>query len=1091
MFVSFDLFTFIAWLFLSTFIPGALLSFSIFRKEFNFTEKLLTGFALGFVILPLVPFLLYFFLDIEFSYTIAIASVGLLYLLGFVFFVHSKAYERLLPSEGFKVELSTELAIQAFLALLLIITYLVRIGSYSPIFQELDPYFYTYPATQILVDGYNPPDDQTAWYPEIPENPQEKVSHRLIPPLSYLQATWYALYTGGAGYDNMLLALIASMYPPIAALLAVFFIYLLVSSVTKKEWGLIAAALASFVPVFVYKLAAGEQEVQPYAFFALFFFYSMFVLSLQRKNIRIPSPGDLSFGEDFKYPVLAGLAFAALALGSFSQVLAVTSLILFIVLHSVVLFLREDDGKELHHLILASSMMFIIGPFFFSAIIKPVFESGSPSFTLAIGLLSAIAFSCILYVLKTMEFPFPIVWAYTALIAIPVLLLLAANILSLDSLFATVIGAVPLVFLLAGIFYLVPLYIMKDRRKQARLLGALVLAGLLVYMFTPVGGLIKEQGKAGFETAQFNKPLDRTIAEQGVAATTFSGQIGFIAESFFIPPSMDNIGSFVNLVMFLVMAPFSLIANLLLGLYVAFVNLALDTDVEYNEKAVSFLLFWIFVFWAAVIYSAFRFFRKDENQSHALFMFFLAIVMPPFVVGIIKAKFTIYSGVLLAVAIAYSLGMLAIPLAGLFKEEERRKIAAAALLALGVLFVLFQFTYQGFAPSLLWGSAQTLYQNSPEALAAKFQRFCVAAGDTEVCAAAADPLGYASKGTNYQYNFKLCLLSVYSQYQYIQNPGLAPGWESQSAFFRCQRIGDYWIDSMEWIRDNTEPDSRITSWWDYGHWINYFGQRNAVIRNEHRSPQMIGEVADVYLDATPQELAAWMKAHGSEYALFDLELISGGGSLGGKYGALNYLSCAYNNLTTVSQFPGESQCEADHLWETVFVAGNPCTISPLSGKSGFTAYKIYSGDRYLPYYPDFCINPSDPNTDAYCRNVVRAEPVYCVGNATLVNGQEVFATYYLNETYPNGDLRLNKAVLQLPYQVPTTHLGPATALTLFYTNDPVWIENGEVKSGYEDRKGRFYDSALYRATFLNDLPGFRKVYETPNGAAVKIYKIDE
>ncbi len=45
-----------------------------------------------------------------------------------------------------------------------------------------------------------------------------------------------------------------------------------------------------------------------------------------------------------------------------------------------------------------------------------------------------------------------------------------------------------------------------------------------------------------------------------------------------------------------------------------------------------------------------------------------------------------------------------------------------------------------------------------------------------------------------------------------------------------------------------------------------------------------------------------------------------------------------------------------------------------------------------------------------------------------------------------------------------------------------------VASGYEDRKGKFYDSALYRALFLNDLPGFTQVYSTPTGA-VRIYKI--
>ena len=63
------------------------------------------------------------------------------------------------------------------------------------------------------------------------------------------------------------------------------------------------------------------------------------------------------------------------------------------------------------------------------------------------------------------------------------------------------------------------------------------------------------------------------------------------------------------------------------------------------------------------------------------------------------------------------------------------------------------------------------------------------------------------------------------------------------------------------------------------------------------------------------------------------------------------------------------------------------------------------------------------------------------------------------------------------------YLQPVTALT-------VRLENGVVKSGYEDRKGKFYDSNLYRAIFLGEIPGFKLVYST-SGGEVKIFKIDE
>jgi asparagine N-glycosylation enzyme membrane subunit Stt3 len=1030
--VSFDLLVFLAWLFLSTFIPGAILSFSILRKDgqFSVIEKLFIGFALGFVLLPLIPFLLYLIAGVEYSYSIGLLSIAALYAIALAFFVKNKAYEGLMPEGGLKL-VPKDAIIPLALLLVLVVSYLIRIGSYSPIYQELDPYFYTYVTQQVLTLGANPFNDQTAWYPEV------SVSHRLVPMLSYLEAVWYSLYTGGGPYDNLTLALIASMYPPLAAVLSVFFIYLLVSTATgKREWGIISGALASFVPVFIYKLAAGEQEVQPYAFFALAFFYAMYAISMKRKDIRLPGK-ELSFGKDAVFPLLAGLAFAALALGSNSQILAVASIIIFLGVQSILYFLRDTDAGELRHLLIFNAIVFVVGPLLGSSILKPLFEEGGLSATMAVAFAAPLALCAALYAIK---------------LKVP------------------------------------------DKNTGTLVLGAILLLGLIMYAATPVGDYIKGIGQSGFGIAQFNRPLDRTIAEQGTAATSFGGQLGFIAASYSLPAALDSLGKLVDSLLFIVLVPFSIIANIVLGLFVGMVNLFLGTTVEYTTKDVSFLLFWISLFWVAAGIAFWKFAKKEGD---AVFMLLLAMIMPPFVVGIVKAKYTIYAGVLLAVAIGFVLSAAASAIGSLFGGKDKDKMIYAAPLLIGVALVLLQFSFQGFAPSLLWGSFQTLYQNNPDALAAKFHDFCTASNDPDVCAAAADPTGYASYGIEYQYNNKLCMLSVFSNYSSFaymfdsdpSNDYLVPSLEASAASFRCQRLTDYWVDSMEWIRNSTEADARITSWWDYGHWINFFGQRDTVLRNEHASTEMIGAVAHGYIDASPDELKSWMEAHGSQYALFDVELVLGGGSLGGKYGALNYLSCAWDNQTTVAQAPTQSQCEADHLWETIYVTSNPCTISSLTGQTGYTAYEIYEGGRYTPDYPSYCVQPTDPNVVAYCQNAVSAVPAYCVGNVTLANGQSVYGTYYLNETNPNGDLKINKAIMQLPYQLPSTyHLGPVTAFTLFYTEDAVWLDNGVVTSGYADRKGKFYDSNIYRAIFLRELPGFTLVYDSPTGA-VKIYKI--
>lgn len=72
------------------------------------------------------------------------------------------------------------------------------------------------------------------------------------------------------------------------------------------------------------------------------------------------------------------------------------------------------------------------------------------------------------------------------------------------------------------------LYALKEKlhdRQQAMLaLGIILVLGLLVYAATPVGDYIRNLGKAGFEIAQFNRPLDRTIAEQGLAPWNSAGR---------------------------------------------------------------------------------------------------------------------------------------------------------------------------------------------------------------------------------------------------------------------------------------------------------------------------------------------------------------------------------------------------------------------------------------------------------------------------------------------------------------------------------------------------------------------------------------
>ena len=1060
MFVSFDPFTLLAIIFVCFFIPGALLSFSIFKKsEFLFIEKAFIGFGIAFVLIPLIPFLLYFFLGVEYSYDLALISVGFFYLVSVAAFVYTKTYEDLISffRGNELVTLVKErrvLVVPVLLLILLFLSFWIRFGSYSPVYQELDPYFYTDIAQQLITMGGNSVDDQTAWYPEV------EVDHRIVPELSYLEAIWYSLYTGGDEYDNMILATIASIYPAIAAMLAVFFLYLLIGSCYKREYGIIGAGIAAFAPMFIYKLMAGEQEVQPYAFFALAFFFAMYILMLLKKEM--------------KFAVLAGIAFLALCLGSSSEVVAIGALIIFSLIYGLVLFLKEENSNELKELLKLNGVVFVIGALFGSAILKGLFYDG--------------------------------------------------RILTLS----IVPAAMILVFL--GV-----LVLLKEKTKQYSpklVVGVIIILGLLVIL-SPLGEPLKSIGRSGFGLAQYNSPLYRTIAEQGTAGGFLYSSMGFVAAPYesvgneifapvialltailtpiagvetaetFVSP-LNSLAELLGAALSVLFGIITVIVNFAFLTGVTVINAILGTDVEYSDKGNTVLFLWVFLFALTFVYSLYR----SKGAGIAIPIFFAAVIFPPFLVGIIKAKYTIYSAFFIGAGIAFILGEtnnFIRNFTGAGKEgrilslemsEEKRKKYAGYVMIFGFALLFLQF-YGSVALPLAVSTFTPRYQNDPMAVQEKFQQFCEESGDTTVCSIADDPMSYANLGTNYQYDSRICMLSLLSNYTYYSNPPQNAVWEYQAASLRCHRISNYWIESMEWIRDNTEEGSRTISWWDYGHWINFFGQKNAVLRNEHASHTMIGNTAYAYLHGTPEELIEFMKAHDSKYALFDIELVSSGNQLGGKYGALNYLSCAYMNRTDVDQSPGQSSCESEHLWDIVYVpkdpSGRTCTISENQGKTGIIGYNVYIGPRssedYTLYYPDFCRGAiTDSNILYYCENYIHMEPAYCVGEVTLSDGSKASGTYYLNETYPSGDLKLNKAVLSMPFEASGTyHLGDTYAFTLFYTKDEIWFENGEIVGGYEDAKGEFYDSNLYRAIFVGEIPGFTKVFD--NGA-VKIYKIE-
>ncbi len=625
----------------------------------------------------------------------------------------------------------------------------------------------------------------------------------------------------------------------------------------------------------------------------------------------------------------------------------------------------------------------------------------------------------------------------------PLLMMFFRESVNIFSLFSGANLIILTVYLFSILLYYIKSIKIKDPEMLFYYTGGAVAIGLIIMLFTPIGASFFSIVKGSTGVAEFKVPLHRTIQEQGLAGSSFQSQIGFIG-TVFQPP------------LYYLFYPITALVNLILSAIFWTVNALFSAGLNFTQKTDSMLhvvFFFVFLSIAHSLYE--KIFLRKERLS----LLYAAFIIPISMIGLLKTKYTIYMGVALGAGVGISFGELFLFLSAYLSKYKKEIFAG--LVFIGILFAYFQVygansMTQGIL-SVMW---QPRFQDDPLALQPKFSELC-SQGVSEVCPIASDPLFYANLGTNYQYSQNLCLFSLVSD---PYNPSDA---EMAGVSVRCQRLAYYWVDSMEWIRTLPE-DARIISWWDYGHWINYFGQHASVLRNDHASTSMIGATAYGFLHGTEEELISFMKAHDSEYALFDKELMldtySNFKKFGGKYGALNYLGCAHANRTSVSKSPGNSECELEHLWEEIVLTGEECTLSSLSGEKGLLAYSMKrittpSGIQVTPV------------------------PAYCVGKAELTTG-EFFAPYYLDKKYLNGDLQLNKAFMVEEY---TTSQGNRV-FGLFYTKEVLWLENGELKSGWEDRSTSFYDSVLYRALILQELDNFELLYTSPQGEVV-IFKI--
>ena len=224
------------------------------------------------------------------------------------------------------------------LALLMLLVFGTRMMSVgiTPKFFEFDPYFDMLSAESILTFGYQIYLSPSAW-PIVPQG----TSMRIQPVVPYLEAYWYDLSNAfGPKYTTFstsLMSYIGGIYPPITAALLVFSVFILLYYEYGNKIALIGAALASTMPVLYTTFVSGEQLLEPWGIFTLFFFFAAYALAIKDMKSK-------------RLAILAGLAFVTTFLGAHYYTVDAGVLTIYIIVQGIVNVLQNKTSKYFYQM---------------------------------------------------------------------------------------------------------------------------------------------------------------------------------------------------------------------------------------------------------------------------------------------------------------------------------------------------------------------------------------------------------------------------------------------------------------------------------------------------------------------------------------------------------------------------------------------------------------------------------------------------------------------------------------------------------------------------------------------------------------------
>ena len=825
---------------------------------------------------------------------------------------------------------------------------IVNIGV-SPVFFEFDPYFDMMSTHSILTLGYQYLLDPSAW-PIVAAG----TSHRIQPLIPYLEAYWYdlanALVAHNSAFSTSLMSYTASFYPPIVAALLAFAIFMLLYHEYNPYIGLIGASLTATMPTLVSTFIAGEQLLEPWGIFTLFFFFAAYMLAV--KNMK-----------SVRFAILAGIAFAATFLGAHYYTVDTGVLVIYILLQGAIDYLRGGLDKNFFKM----NVIVVIVIALFLATYTPYHATLSGRIPRVLGIPLTVS--------------------------------------------GPVIALVFVALLYYGFRYLhkhKTVFKNNDMANRFGWLVVLVVIALIAIAVTPLGKPVKAYLNLSAKFTTPSSALFMTVAEFEPSGIAFNfGANGFGVLS-------PQIGGVPLLLWFVIAAALVLIIvsiiyrNSKIGiLYIAIaipLMVAGFLEVKYlpHFGTAYILLFCIMLGELLLVAeNGFKFRFKENGEGREI--------------KEMSAKEKNAASIIYAIGLFFISSVLAI-IYLLFKAYRSKNQDNKVLYAMVLLIIIAIFATLVVRHGFLFGESITVVSTIGSAM-----DYYAAASAAAGCNA------IAASGFNVGYGMF------------------------------CNTVPGYWITAAAWMRQNVGPYApRILSWWDYGDWINWFGNSNAVLRGDNAEPKEDYAAAASFVLGPKEgyntsELANMMNTNETKYVLFDEGLVS-------KWQALDFLACVHINATSEAY----AKAQAAGTGSPYVLGTSPCEVAhdpqfalvPLQALLGTnTTLGMYCSisNSTAQYIKTLLVVGQGLSNETVCiKTQNRASTLFNVYSA---NGTKINA--YIQGTSYLGVVNVQNE--------------PFVEFLVIYTPNST---NGTIT----DAPTEFYNSNYYKGFFLGNLPGFTQVY---------------